>query len=231
MDRCTICHTTLRTSDNGRTACWRCEQQLLGWLRELTLQLPLLQASLLRGDSPSEGRVGGATVGRSPLRDDVLNLLGTAAGSTATVHDPYGDQAGPVSIAAVLYGWATVIAQAYGCSAPALRPGGTWSAWLTAYLPSQMTEAWVPDMHAELQQLLATVRGVTRTEPRRRLRSAPCSCGAFGLVVADWQLYTECEACGHLYTETEYAEHRAAVMPRLHALAILMTARALNAAA
>lgn len=225
MDRCTICHTTLRPDDTPRTCCWPCEHRMRATLRELALQLPLLQTSLQRGDSPTEGRIGAATVGRSPLRDDVLNLLGPAI-TAASVRDPYGDQDGPPSIASVLYGWADVIATEHCCDAPALRPGGTWTTWLTAYLPWAAEQDWVAELDAELAETLTRVRAITRTEPRRRPLDAPCVCGAFGLVAEDWVEYIECEACGRLYTEAEYQDHRAEVMPHLLRTAIRIVTNA-----
>ena len=67
------------------------------------------------------------------------------------------------------------------------------------------------------------MRSITRTEPRRRSKDAPCpSCGAFGLVEEDWRAYIDCTVCGLLLTLANYNFHVERVMPGLYRTALLI---------
>lgn len=228
MNTCAVltCGRPLPT-DEQRTACARCEHRIRSWLREIPHQLRLLHASLEhdRG-GPKQGSIhGGRAHAPLPLRGDVLTLLGP--GSTA-VTDPHGDQSGPLPVTTFLHSWAEATADHISPQAtPAIRPGGTWSAWLTAYLPWALTAEWVGSFHDELGELTRHLRGITHTEPRSRPLAAPCpgaDCHAFGLLETDWADYIECTVCGRLLTRAEYDEHAARTLPPLHRLAILIAA-------
>jgi len=228
VSACTIrtCGRPLRPDEAHRTACSRCEHRIRAWLRELPHQLTLLQASL----QPDRGHTQGALHdGRAhaplPVRGNVLSLLGP--GAAGAVADPYGDQTGPLPIDRLLRNWAETTAEHVGlCPAPGLRPGRTWTAWLTAYLPWALTAPWAGDFHDELAELLGSVRAITCTEPRRRPKDAPCpSCGAFGLTEEDWQPYIDCTVCELLLTPAEYADHARRVMPALYRTALLIAAQ------
>ncbi|MFI6274289.1 hypothetical protein [Streptomyces sp. NPDC050988] len=231
MTSCTVpgCPRT-SDEDTRRRMCVRCARQLQAYLRELVGQMPLLQASLQLDRSPTTGSVhGGRAHSPMPVRGDVLTLLGP--GSNTTVDDPYGDargdQTGPLPIDTHLRGWAEMTAlHVRLATAPGIRPGRTWAAWLTAYVPWIITAPWAGILHQELTELLGRVRSITRTEPRRRPLDAPCpSCEAFGLVEEDWQPYVECVACELLLTPDEYTAHARRVMPRLYRTALLLAAQ------
>lgn len=241
MASCTIptCRRPLRPDEAHHTACYRCARRIRAFLREITLQHPLLQASLQPDAGPAQGSIhGGRAHAPLPVRGDVLTLLGPGAGGA--VADPYGDQDGPLPMDRLLQGWAEMTAdhvrlradtpepgshEATGPRAtPALRPGRTWPTWLAAYLPWALTAPWIAVFYAELAELVDAIRRITYTQPRRRHLDAPCVCGAFGLVQVDWEPYIECGICGRLYTQTEYRDHAARVLPPLYRIAVLMTA-------
>ncbi|MEW2570474.1 hypothetical protein [Streptomyces sp. NPDC047070] len=233
MSSCSIvrCGRPLLAHEHRRRVCDRCANRVRGWLRELDLQRILLRVMLVPGSSgPATGSVhGGRAHSPMPARGDVLNFLGP--GASSTLADPYGDARGDqdagATIDATLHAWARATAEhIHPPDRPWLRPGRTWSAWLTAYLPWALSAPWIGDLHDELDDLVQQARGLTRTEPRRRPKDAPCpSCQAFGLVEEDWQPYIECTVCEALLTPDEYARHAQDVMPRLYRTALLIAAR------
>ncbi|MET9952374.1 hypothetical protein ABZ135_12605 [Streptomyces sp. NPDC006339] len=225
MSLCLIC---THPSDAPRTACARCGDRLRGWLAEIPRQLVLLAASLELGARPAQG-YGGAGRAHSPLpvRGDVLTLLGPAA--PGPVRDSARDQTGPAPVHAILYAWADQLAEDLGHDLPPMTPRAPYADYLARHLDHIVRSAWVALLHAELADVVRRIRAITSTEPRRRALDAPCpSCAAFGLGHTDWQAYVDCETCGLLLTPTEYDEHRAAVMPALVRIGILMTARELT---
>jgi hypothetical protein len=236
---CRTCRRFLRPDEARRTVCRRCEHRMRGWLREIDLQRPLLEASLLLSSAPTEGHSAGRAHSPLPVRPDVISLLAT--GAAGTVPDPHGDQVGSLPIDTLLQTWAQALAEhvrlradapepesheATGPRAvPALRPGRTWSTWLTAYLPWALGSPWITAFHSELADLISHIRAITCSEPRRRAQKAPCpSCRAFALFEEDWQTYIDCEACGLLLTPAEYRAHHDTVMPALYRIGVLMTA-------
>ncbi|MFI6337819.1 hypothetical protein [Streptomyces sp. NPDC050535] len=225
MSSCLVpaCGRGLRPDEAHRAACGRCEHRIRGWLRELARQLPLLQASLQHERGATQGGPrGGRAHAPLPVRGDVLTLLGPAA--PGPVRDPSGDQGGPVPIHALIRAWAELLADERGRPLPRLRPGETYGGYLAAHLPYALTRPWIAELHQELADLIRRVRAITRTEPQRRPRPAPCpGCGAFGLVQEDWQTYIDCTVCGQLLTPDEYTAHAARVMPALYRTALLIT--------
>ncbi|WP_329545545.1 hypothetical protein OG548_14300 [Streptomyces sp. NBC_01356] len=221
---CTVtsCGRTLGDDEPHWKVCGRCEHRIRGWLRELPRQLPLLRASLRPDSGPTQSAIhGGRAHAPLPVRGDVLALLGPAA--PGPVHDPEGDQAGPVPIHAVIRTWAELLADERGKPLPLLRPGETYGSYLAAHLPYALTRPWIADLHQELGELISRIRNITCTEPRRRPKTAPCpDCGAFGLMEEDWQAYIDCEVCGLLLTPAEYTDHAERVMPGLYRTALLI---------
>ncbi|MBB4987477.1 hypothetical protein [Streptomyces nymphaeiformis] len=212
MSTCLIC---THPAEQPRTACTRCEHRIRGWLGEIPRQLVLLAASLELGSRPAQG-YGGAGRAHAPLpvRGDVLTLLGPAA--PGPVRDTAGDQGGPQPVHAVLHAWADQLADDLGHVLPPINPRAPYAAYLARHLGHITRTGWVALMHGELADLVRRIRAVTSTEPRRRPADAPCpACQAFGLGRTDWETYLDCEACGLLLTEAEYADHHAAVMPPL----------------
>ncbi|MFE9296576.1 hypothetical protein [Streptomyces niveus] len=217
---CAICRRAHRDQgDAHRTACDRCEHRIRGWLREIPRQLPLLEASLALDGGPAQGRSAGRAHSPLPLRGDVLNLLGPAAPGTVTDH--HGDQSGTLPVLAQVYAWASTIADARGRDLPPFRPGADYTRYIAANLPYTCTRPWIVDLFTEIGEVVHTARAITRTEPRRRPKDAPCpSCSAFALIEEDWQPYVECATCGLLLTHDEYAAHHQTVMPPLYRTAL-----------
>lgn len=231
-DLCTICHT--RPTEGPTThACTACLGQLADWLTEIPRHLPYLQASLQHDRRPAQGSTGGRAHSPAPLRLDVLSLL--AAGSPVPLDDPHGDQTGHLPITPLLHGWAQRIASTHPaarrdhhgtaridpCTAAAPRHGldiTAWCTWLTAYLPYAAGWPWIVHLYDDLARLVAAIRAITHTTPRRRTLAAPCprtDCQAWALSELEWSETITCEACGARMTQAEYAAYAAAV---LHAL-------------
>lgn len=220
---CAICRRTHRDQgDAHRTACDRCEHRIRGWLREIPHQLPLLEASLARDGGPAQGSSAGRAHAPLPLRADVLNLLGPAA--PGPVRDHRGDQSGSAPILALLYAWAEQIAAARRQDLQPFRPRDDYTRYIAAHLNYACTQGWITDLHTELGAVVHAARAITRTEPRRRPKDAPCpSCSAFALIEEDWQPYIECGTCGLLLSHDEYMAHHRAVMPPLYRTALRLT--------
>ncbi|MFE9737322.1 hypothetical protein [Streptomyces sp. NPDC006477] len=221
MSICLIC---THPAEQSRTACTRCEHRVRGWLGEIPRQLVLLAASLELGTRPAQG-FGGAGRAHSPLpvRGDVLTLLGPAA--PGPVRDTTGDQSGPQPVHAVLHAWADQLAEDLGHMLPPINPSAPYADYLARHLGHVVRSSWVALFHTELDDLVHRIRSVTSTEPRRRPLDAPCpACQAFALGRVDWETYAACEACGLLLTPDEYETHRAAVMPPLARIGVLIAA-------
>lgn len=211
-----------------RAACPRCEHRIRGWLGEIPPQLTLLRASLELDTRPTAGR-GGASRAHSPLpvRGDVLALLGPAA--PGPVRDTRRDQTGPAPVHAVLHAWADQLAEDLGHDLPPMNSRADYAGYLARHLSHALTRDWIAPMHTELQDLVHRIRSITRTEPRRRPKVAPCpNCAAFALFETDWQTYIDCEACSLLLTHGEYADHAATALPPLYQLGVLLAAHQLT---
>ncbi|MYS44089.1 hypothetical protein GTY23_23220 [Streptomyces sp. SID5998] len=208
------CSRTLRTTelDAGQTLCTPCVDLIGVWLRELPLQITVLEGSRQRETTGAAG--GGRAVHRTaplPGRDDVLNLLGPAAWNDS-IRDPYGqaqhDQHGPLSIAGALLPWVRLITEERRWNPPANLSAQALADWLVH--PPLLTWAsrrpWAGNLRDELQQLMRTVRDVTSLRPRRRAVAQPCPrCDSLTLSAIDHQLYTECSTCQAMYTRDELA--------------------------
>ena len=237
--RCAVCHGRLPEATD-LYACEACRYKLRAMLRELPRHIPLLEA-LLR---PGRGLPGRGGAGRAhspmPVRLDIMDLLGP--GHAVVLDDPYGEQSAGVPITPLLYGWARYIAgyhsavgrdrhgtvQVRPCDGAYSRRGGTaaaWCSWLIAYLPYAVTQPWVEEMYRQLEELLHRVRAKVGATPGRTVKDAPCpDCGTWSLAAVDGEWHIRCEACGCQLSPTEYAAHRAAVMPGLAAMAVRIAA-------
>lgn len=202
------CHRTLRDTEltAQQTLCAPCVDVMGVWLRELPLQIVVLKGSRQR--ETTGARSGGRTVHRTaplPGRADVLNLLGPAAWSDQ-IHDPHGDQHGPLPIAGVLIPWVRLIAEERRWNPPVSLAPEDLALWLAQPKPLAWAgrRPWAGDMRDELDQLMRTVRSTTSLRPRRRAVPQPCPrCDSLTLVATDHQLYTECGTCGSMYTRDE----------------------------
>lgn len=210
----TTCTRALRDTElgAGQTLCTPCVRHIAGWLRELPLQITVLEGSRQR-ETTSTGS-GGRTVHRTaplPGRGDVLNLLGPAAWSDG-IRDPHGDatadQHGPLPIAGVLIHWVRLITEERRWNPPLSLAPDHLAAWLAHTRPLDWASRrpWAGVMRDELHELMRTVRNTTALRPRRRAVAQPCPrCDALTLVETDHQLYTECGTCESMYTREELA--------------------------
>ncbi|MET8818491.1 hypothetical protein [Streptomyces rochei] len=203
------CSRSLRDDElaNSQLLCTPCVHLIGVWLQvELPRQVVVLEASRQRETTGAS--TGGRTAYRTaplPGRDDTLNLLGPAAWTD--VHDPHGDQHGPLPITGVLIPWARTVCEARRWDPPVLTPQalGAWLARPTV-LDWAARQPWAGDMRDELHQLMRTVRAVTRLRPQRRPVPQPCPrCEDLALVETDHQLYIECGTCQSMYTRDELA--------------------------
>ncbi|MFI1723897.1 hypothetical protein [Streptomyces sp. NPDC020489] len=203
------CSRTLRDTETAtaQAVCTPCVDVIGVWLRELPLQITVLEGSRQRETTGASA--GGRTAHRTaplPGRADVLNLLGPAAWTD--VQDEHGDQHGPLPIAGVLIPWVRLITEERRWNPPPSLAPEDLALWLAQ--PRPLTWAarrpWAGDMRDELHQLMRTVRSTTSLRPRRRAVPQPCPrCDSLTLVATDHQLYTECGTCGSMYTREELA--------------------------
>ncbi|MEU5838803.1 hypothetical protein ABZ820_34780 [Streptomyces diacarni] len=200
---CPCCGRALYTTELGLYACGACLRTLEGWLRELPAQLVVLAGSHQRETTTAaSARVSGSRTAPLPGRLDTLNLLGPAA---LDVQDQ-ADQHGPWPIAAVLGAWAHTIAGERAQAEPTGRKPEQLAAWLAPHLSWAVTRPWAPDLHQQLGDMMRTIRGITRTQPRRRPVTQPCPrCDVLALTEVDWQAYVECGECGSLFTAGDLA--------------------------
>jgi transcription elongation factor Elf1 len=205
----TLLDTELAT---GQVLCSPCVDRIGVWLRELPLQITVLEGSRQR--ETTGARAGGRTVYRTaplPGRADVLNLLGPAAWTDQTI-DPHGDaradQHGQLPIAGVLIAWVRLITEERRWNPPVSLAPDDLALWLAQPKPLAWASRrpWAGDMRDELDALMRTVRDTTRLRPRRRAVPQPCPrCDSLTLVETDHQLYTECGTCSSMYTREELA--------------------------
>lgn len=223
MGDCAICRRALRQEDAHRTACIRCSHRMRGMLHEIGEQLPFLHASLRLDGAPAQGRSPGRAHAPLPVREDVLSLLGPAA--PGPVRDALGDQRGSTPVLAVIHAWAEQLAADLGHKLGPYKIGDNHLGYLNTHLPFICVCSWAGELYAELAELIQVVRAITRTEPRKRAKDAPCpQCGSFALIEEDWQTYIECGTCAWLMTAEEYAAHHTQVMPPLYRLGVLLVA-------
>ena len=210
---CPACSRGLHPDELDRWLCGACLRAVRAWLAELPAQLVVLRGSRLR-ETTDGPRVAGSRTPPLPGRLDTLNLLGPC--SPGDVTDPHGDQHGPLPIAGVLGSWVRLVAEDRHLEGPQRGDPEHFAAWLGPHLDWAAGQPWATELHTELQQMMRTIRGITRVRPRTRAIPRPCpSCATLALAKTDWQTYVECQACGSLYTDTELADTAAAELARL----------------
>lgn len=200
MTTCVICR---RQPYDRAHACATCRKWLardLGEIAGLAALLPLVVA-------PAGGSEGGVPL-RLAAVDLGLPLWGGA--SSATVHDPYGDQGGQVPVAARLDSWVQdwAITRDRGEGLP-----GVTVPEIVGWLLNRIEDACdehpaVDEFAAEVRAIKAAICRTLSTEPMRAVRyGASCPrCEAQTLrrtIGADW---IECEGCGRLWSDVDYAE-------------------------
>lgn len=153
------------------------------------------------------GRVTGSAEPRLPIRVDDVDLLAPARSIRRTTSE---DDIGFLSVASTLDFWVQDLRDHRGRGEGLPEPSVMV---LARWLADRIDEAaadWLPI--DEFFEDLYTVHGGLRGglglfEPRKQeLIGIPCaSCDVRLLVRAPGSDYVECEACGHLLTEDEYA--------------------------
>lgn len=195
-----------------QTLCNPCLDTIGVWLRELPLQITVLEGSRQRETTGTSS--GGRTIHRTaplPGRADVLNLLGPAAWtetSTDPQDDAHDDQHGPLPIAGVLIQWVRLITEERRWNPTLSLAPQDLALWLAhpKALAWASRRIWAGDLRDELHALMRTVRDTTRLRTRRRAVAQPCPrCDSLTLVETDHQLYTECGTCESMYTREELA--------------------------
>ncbi|MFD7996861.1 hypothetical protein [Streptomyces mexicanus] len=203
----TSCHRTLRDWElaGQQTICTPCVSAIRAWLHEIPNQLIVLGGSLQR---ETTGTVGGRGTRTAPLpgREDVLNLIGPAAWSD--VHDPHGDQHGPLPIVGVLGAWVRIVCEERRWNGPDQPTPDALALWLgrDRVLDWACRQPWAGEMRDELWSLIRTIRGTTRVRPQRRPIPQPCPrCDSLTLTETDWETYIDCGTCESRFTRAEIA--------------------------
>lgn len=141
-------------------------------LRYQLLEIPDLCTQAYEDLQPSSNRATGMPSGTRtpplPVREDILSLLGPAA--AGDVHDPYGDQSGPVPAATVLSSWCEVI-WGYPC-----RSIPTACRLLLDNHRVACEADYAQDYAHEIRGLYRTLTGLARTySPPLALRCPRCT--------------------------------------------------------
>lgn len=160
---CVLCTRDKR--QDGSQCCAGCQRKLLHQLNDTVDLYAMLPAFLAPGSSAGAPKVSGSREAPLPLRLDVLNLLGAAAGGT--VHDPHGDQTGTTPVVERLHSWERDWRETRGLS-PGKGPATVTSC--TGFLRAQLD--WAAREHpaivefaTELRELVSELR-VATGDPR-----------------------------------------------------------------
>lgn len=208
------CTHTLRPheTDAGQQLCGPCVHAIRRWLASIPATMVVLAASIQRETTGAPTRSGSRTA-PLPGRADTLNLCGPWA--VDTVHDEHGDQCGPLPIAAVLHGWARLVAEERHLRGPATVTETALAAYLDAHLDWAAGQPWAGEMHDELLHMMGRIWHITSTRPRVRPVTRPCPrCDVLALTEEDGDQYVRCGGCGTAFTKGELnddAGRRAAV--------------------
>jgi hypothetical protein len=232
MDTCSICPRTARPAYADSYACSACLHRMRFVLAELQRELPGLQDALVPGGTgPRTGsRFGGRAHSPMPLNGQALDLLGP--GWAERLPDPHGEQVAGAPLVPLLrsladrlagefpHQFSTGFVVPYGGATAAVNRGGAdagaWCRWLYRYLPYAVQLPWVRELHHALDDALARVQAVTRTQPRTHPRDAPCpECGACALSRTDGHWEVVCEVCGAEMEPDAYDRYAAAVLSGL----------------
>jgi ribosomal protein L37AE/L43A len=216
-----VCVVCQRRPYERAQVCNPCRKWLardLGEIAGLAALLPLVTA-------PTRSVEGGI-----PLRIAAVDLALPAVGgaSAGTVCDPYRDQYGEIPVAARLDSWAQdwAITRGLGEHLP-VPTVNALVGWLLNRVEDECDQHPAIDEFAgEIRGLLATIRRTLSTEAPRAVRyAAPCPrCGTETLrrtIGADW---IECESCGRLWGEEDYAELVRDAVPQGRLLTTLQAA-------
>jgi hypothetical protein len=200
--------------------CDDCYRKLSRYLTELPGLVAWLHANLAAGGTPLGERVSGSREAPTPLRLDVMDLIGPTSGDQIPDCDP-DDRRGrnaagepSPSIADELASWVgTVTEERPDTTAPARLDVTSLCVWLQAQLPWIAAQAWVVEFMAALHEI---ERDTARVAPWRpellRDRQEPCTdCGVLALVqhVAKGQVVCEQRlgGCGRSRAVTTYEWH------------------------
>lgn len=214
--KCVLCPTTDRDG-NPRTPNWAtrgqtCEghyTRLERALEVIPYQWTLLDATPRPGHG--QARVTGSTEQSLGVSVPVLDLIGPA--NTGTVHDPYKDQAGMVSVASILDSWAAdwIDIRGKGESRP-LPTVTRLSEWLHGRLDWAATHhPALGDFAADMGRCAAALRaanGDYPTEPDHRDGIECPKCDRMALYdVGDFiECVEDSYGCGKLLNPSEYAQ-------------------------
>lgn len=234
---CALCSRPL-VPDTKAHACPACVKDTRLLLAAIRAEVPELQECLALGAAPAGGRSAGRAHAPLPVRLDALNLLGPGTATPWT--DTVGDQVAGIPLSSVLRWWANHIAftqvaawrhkgtQYSGPCWGAIthgRDAAAWCRWLDAYLWIAVDDPMIWQLHGDLTEALAAVREITRSQPQRHSRLAPCpACDAIAMVAVDGKWEIKCEVCGHRMDPDEYDAHAAAVLPKLTTTALWIAA-------
>jgi ribosomal protein L37AE/L43A len=194
---CAICQ---RRPYERAQVCNPCRRWLaadLGQIAGLSLLLPAAVA-------PTNGNEGGL-----PIRITVVDLTLTNA-STEPIHDEHDDQHGEIPIRARLDSWVENWATRRGKGERLPIPTvPVLCSWLLVRLDDECDQhPAINDFAREIRILLATIRRVLNMEKPQTVRyGAPCPrCGTKTLRRAVGAEWIECDDCGRLWGEDDYAE-------------------------
>jgi hypothetical protein len=199
------CTNQLRDHEQAQWICTACIRDIRRWLAELPNQMIVLRASMHREITGSPVRGGTQASAPIPPREDTLNLTGPA--SPGDVHDPHGDQEGPLPITATLGAWVCIILE----ESPNAPAPTTWTAealalWIDAHLPFAARRQWAGELRGELWDMISLVRRITKVRPQKRPVTRPCpKCSCLTLTKEDHDLYVRCgnQVCEAVFTEAE----------------------------
>ncbi|MGW1492593.1 hypothetical protein [Streptomyces sp. NPDC002402] len=209
----TRCTRELRDHETDLYLCLPCVRMIRSWLAELPNQMLVLRASTQREITGSPTR-GGTKTPPLPGRLDTLNLCGPCA--PGNVHDPNGDQDGPLPVAATLGSWVRLCCEELRLDPPLPATEEALASWLDERLSWLVRQPFAGEAHQELGDMMRVLRAITHVRPARRPVPRPCPrCSCLTLSETDWQPYIECgnADCEALWTQAELAadaEQRAA---------------------
>ena len=149
-------------------------------------------------------RVSGSKTPPLPLLVDPLDLRMPA--NVGTVHDPFGDQYGEISVATRLEAWARDW-QTYWWATLPPPSVGQLSNWLSLRLETACNEhPGIDEFALDMRELIRTLRRVNgQLGPAFDLLDVPCRrCDWLSLVPVAEQDRIECLHCGDLATGDEY---------------------------
>lgn len=192
-------------------ACDPCRSKLRFWLGEIPdLWAQLLTEELAAGQSPSKsGRVSGTGDTRLPIRVDVWDLRGETRSAPKAGEDQVGHLPVWVTLSTWVRDWADVRGQ---CEhGPANGNVASAAVWLKERVDDMCdTHPAVDEFYRDLRRLHGALRSqLGLIDPRpEHCAGVPCrseDCDLKTLYRYPGSEFVECDSCGHLMTENEYA--------------------------